>query len=186
MDNDRARFRKLKATGAAPQVIRREMIKAARARQEDLKRCEELCGKENKRLDELRRTTLIWAGASIAGFTGVTLLERAVVARTGKTIAGNIIEWIKRITQTAPKIQRNPDEAPSGFEWRGKSGSIPGSKEGSWYNPNTGEVLRPDLDHQGPIGPRWDYRDPSGRWCGSFKTEGRCRSERRPEETTSR
>lgn len=40
----------------------------------------------------------------------------------------------------------NPAKAPKGFEWRGKPGSTPGSAEGNWYNPKTGESLRPDLD----------------------------------------
>jgi len=62
----------------------------------------------------------------------------------------------------------NPAKAPKGFEWRGKPGSTPGSKEGNWYNPKTGESLRPDLDHPGPIGPHWDYRDPSGNWFRIF------------------
>ncbi len=62
----------------------------------------------------------------------------------------------------------NSAEAPKGFEWRGKPGSTPGSKEGNWYNPKTGESLRPDLDHPGSIGPHWDYRDPSGNWFRIF------------------
>jgi RHS repeat-associated protein len=62
----------------------------------------------------------------------------------------------------------NPAKAPKGFEWRGKPGSTPGSKEGNWYNPKTGESLRPDLNHPGPIGPHWDYRDPSGNWFRIF------------------
>ncbi len=62
----------------------------------------------------------------------------------------------------------NSAEATKGFEWRGKPGSTPGSKEGNWYNPQTGESLRPDLDHPGSIGPHWDYRDPSGNWFRIF------------------
>jgi len=38
-----------------------------------------------------------------------------------------------------------------------------GSSEGSWYNPITNESLHPDLDHQNPIGPHWDYTDPTGK-----------------------
>ena len=60
---------------------------------------------------------------------------------------------------TAPQTKDGQD-----FEWRGRSGSVPGSKEGSYYNPQTGEVLRPDLGHAPPIGPHWDYKDPSGQW----------------------
>ena len=33
------------------------------------------------------------------------------------------------------------------------------------YNPKTGESLRPDLDHDDPIGPHWDYHvRPGGRY----------------------
>jgi hypothetical protein len=62
----------------------------------------------------------------------------------------------------------NPGKAPKGFEWKGKPGSIPGSKDGNWYNPKTGESLRPDLNHPKPIGPHWDYKDPSGKWWRIF------------------
>jgi RHS repeat-associated protein len=64
---------------------------------------------------------------------------------------------------------KNPSKAPKGFEWRGKPGSKPGSKDGNWYNPKTGETLRPDLDHPFPIGPHWDYKDPSGNWWRIFE-----------------
>ena len=58
----------------------------------------------------------------------------------------------------------DPTRAPKGFVWRGRPASIPGSKEGAYYNPRTRESLRPDLDHPDPIGPHWDYRDSTGRW----------------------
>ena len=59
-------------------------------------------------------------------------------------------------------------KAPDGYDWRGKPGSQPGSKAGSYYNPDTGEVLRPDLDHPEGIDPHWDYKDPSGNWWRWF------------------
>ncbi|MGC2786957.1 MAG: RHS repeat-associated core domain-containing protein [Roseiarcus sp.] len=63
----------------------------------------------------------------------------------------------------------NPTEPPGpGFEWRGAPGSTPGSPNGNWYNPNTGESLRPDLSHPEPIGPHYDYRAPSGDWYRWF------------------
>ena len=49
----------------------------------------------------------------------------------------------------------DPKKAPKGTEWRGKG--EPGSKEGNYYNPQTGESWHPDLDHPEPIGPHWDY-----------------------------
>jgi len=58
----------------------------------------------------------------------------------------------------------DPTKAPPGTEWRGQPGSTPGSPEGSYYNPSTGESFRPDLNHPDPIGPHWDYRAPDGTW----------------------
>ncbi len=62
----------------------------------------------------------------------------------------------------------DPTKAPKGYEWRGKPGSSPGSKNGNYYNPRTGESLRPDLNHPDPIGPHWDYRNSSGDWFRMF------------------
>lgn len=62
----------------------------------------------------------------------------------------------------------DPAKAPEGMEWRGQPGSSPGSPEGSYYNPNTTEVYRPDLQHEEPIGPHWDYRAPDGQWYRIF------------------
>lgn len=62
----------------------------------------------------------------------------------------------------------DPSKAPAGYQWRGKPGSAPGSKEGNYYNPKTGESLRPDLNHAPPIGPHWDYRDINGVWWRIF------------------
>ncbi len=55
----------------------------------------------------------------------------------------------------------DPSQAPGeDWEWRGSGSS--GGKEGSWYNPKTGESLHPDTSHPGPIGPHYDYRAPNG------------------------
>ncbi|MCM1225340.1 MAG: hypothetical protein NC548_63925 [Lachnospiraceae bacterium] len=51
-----------------------------------------------------------------------------------------------KYTGDDPKIP--PGE---GWEWRGPEG------KGGWYNSETGESLRPDLEHEEPIGPHWDY-----------------------------
>lgn len=41
------------------------------------------------------------------------------------------------------------------------------SKNGSWVKPGKNgrpsETLYPDLGHPAPIGPHWDYKDPSGK-----------------------
>lgn len=64
------------------------------------------------------------------------------------------------------EFPQDPTVSPApGFEWRGNG--PPGSPRGNWYNPETGEYLRPDMDHPLPKGPHWDYRDPDGneyRW----------------------
>ena len=49
-----------------------------------------------------------------------------------------------------------PDE---GFEWKGPKPE--GGDKGSWVNPNTGEQYHPDLNHEPPIGPHYDYTDGS-------------------------
>ena len=76
-------------------------------------------------------------------------------------------------TQTSPWIYTAipdypttpPDVPPADdYEWKGQENSSPGSKEGNWVNPKTGEVLRPDLEHP-THGPHWDYREPNrGPW----------------------
>jgi RHS repeat-associated protein len=53
----------------------------------------------------------------------------------------------------------NPAESPgSKFKWKGKG--EPGSEEGSWFDPETREYLRPDLESS--HGPHYDYRAPDG------------------------
>ncbi len=44
----------------------------------------------------------------------------------------------------------DPTKALDGFEWRGNG--VPESSQGNWYNPSTGEILHPDLNHPYPIG----------------------------------
>jgi RHS repeat-associated protein len=57
----------------------------------------------------------------------------------------------------------NPTIGPSGWIWRGSG--LPGSGKGSWVNPNDpneNEYVYPDMDHPGPEGGHWDWRDPGG------------------------
>ena len=61
----------------------------------------------------------------------------------------------------------NPAKGPDGFEWKGRG--RPGSPQGNWYNPKTGEILHPDLNHPDPIGPHWDFRDILKQWWRIFK-----------------
>ena len=43
------------------------------------------------------------------------------------------------------------------------------SSKGNWYNPDTGEILHPDLNHPRPIGPHWDFRDILKQWWRIFR-----------------
>lgn len=61
----------------------------------------------------------------------------------------------------------DPTKAPDGFEWRGNG--APGSSKGNWYNPDTGETLRPDLNHPQPIDPHWDFKDILKKWWRIFR-----------------
>ena len=72
-----------------------------------------------------------------------------------------------------PSPVEEPEIAPPGWdptvppgeewEWRGKPGSKPGDKDGSWYHPGKGSSLHPDLEHPAPIGPHWDYTPEKGK-----------------------
>jgi hypothetical protein len=68
-----------------------------------------------------------------------------------------------------PEFPEDPTVPPGpGFEWRGQPGSQPGDPKGSWYNPETGETLRPDMNHPPQIPPHWDYKTPDKRWYRWF------------------
>jgi RHS repeat-associated protein len=54
------------------------------------------------------------------------------------------------------KIPSDPTKAPHpDFEWRGPS------DKGAWYNPKTGESLRPDLNHPPGVAPHWGLPRPT-------------------------
>lgn len=66
------------------------------------------------------------------------------------------------VKQCPIPVPSDPKQPPgAGWEWRGKG--QPGSEEGAWYNPGTGESMHPNLNHPVPIGPHWDYIDPTGK-----------------------
>ena len=129
---------------------------------------------------------IVLGGAIIAGGFGLELatvggftLGLGVTTKTGFTLMGIGLATAACHAQDIkmPNISWKNAEAPSqpykgeelpadgaeipakGFEWRGKG--KPGSKTGNWYNPVTGESLRPDLEHEPPIGPHWDYHGPA-------------------------
>lgn len=55
----------------------------------------------------------------------------------------------------------DPTKSPGeGFEWRGQQPV--GGEKGAWVNQSTGEQWHPDLNHQPPKGPHWDYTDVLG------------------------
>lgn len=112
------------------------------------------------------------ATIAIARFYRDPTLKNGVLAAVESLpLVARLIKFIRGVRLAKGRLKfpgKNPAKPPKGFEWRGKPGSKPGSKDGNWYNPRTGESLRPDLDHPGPIGPHWDYRDPSGNWHRIF------------------
>ncbi|MDH1265677.1 RHS repeat-associated core domain-containing protein [Pseudomonas sp. GD03944] len=63
-----------------------------------------------------------------------------------------------------PPIPNDPTQPPSdGWEWRGRG--QPGSREGAWHNPSTGESLHDDRTHPAGKDPHVTYTDPNGkRW----------------------
>jgi hypothetical protein len=110
-------------------------------------------------------TAAICAGA--AGYTVVEGVKALYNATTGEE-GGDEGEAELRAKQIAeencgefdPNFN-NPEELPGpGWEWKGKG--PPGSSEGSWVNPETGEKLYPDLNHPEPEGPHYDYTAPDG------------------------
>ncbi|WP_134218332.1 RHS repeat-associated core domain-containing protein [Pelotomaculum sp. FP] len=79
--------------------------------------------------------------------------------------AGETPEELEELRQVPDMPTTPPDQPPGdGWEWRG-SGE-PGSGNGNWYNPKTGQSLNPDLNHPEPIGPHWDFRarDTKSKW----------------------
>ncbi len=63
---------------------------------------------------------------------------------------------------------------PPGEDWEWRGPDAPRGDRGAWYNPKTKESLKPDLNHEPPVGPHWDYGTkgkPSYRWYpnGTFE-----------------
>ncbi len=112
----------------------------------------------------------IGGGSSLAFAGGGTM--SAGVAVVGKGVATlGIIGALVLSSFDGGWPGDDPTQAPEGFEWRGK-GPV-GSNQGNWYNPETGEILHPDLNHPNPIGPHWDYRDALEFWWRIFKKLGK-------------
>jgi hypothetical protein len=57
----------------------------------------------------------------------------------------------------------DPTKPPAdGFSWNGQENSIPGSRQGNWYNEDTREWFHWESDSPSH-GQHWDYSDPWGR-----------------------
>ena len=99
------------------------------------------------------------AGILILGFYALTVADEASMPQIS-------LEEEKNEAEPEPPDVTYPGDdaskAPEGTEWKGKGKQ--GSDRGNYHNPETGESWHPDLDHPEPVGPHWDYRDPSGTW----------------------
>jgi hypothetical protein len=67
------------------------------------------------------------------------------------------------VSENGTKKLKYPGDDPyaspgEDWEWRGPR------DKGSWYNQNTRESMRSDLNHADPIGLHWDYKDENGIW----------------------
>ena len=76
-------------------------------------------------------------------------------------MGGGFLGGIKGTQGSIRYPGNDPGKSPGdGFSWRGKG--TPSSGFGSWYNPDTGETWHPDLGHNAPVGPHWDYTNSDG------------------------
>jgi RHS repeat-associated protein len=119
----------------------------------------------------------VGAAASVAAAGAAALAGVAAGALTGdEEIAGTLTisrGLAARLAKSSENQEANeeavckPSDSPNfedpsqppgpSWEWKSRSGAPPGSSEGAWYNPDTGEQLRPDLDHP-DHGPHYDYQ----------------------------
>ena len=103
-------------------------------------------------------------GALTLATTGtMTLTVNGAQVLTGVAVSGALV----LLSYNGGWPGDDPTKAPDGFKWRGK-GSL-GSSQENWYNPDTGEILHPDLNHPDPIGPHWDFRDVLRKWWRIFR-----------------
>ena len=122
----------------------------------------------------LSSTGTFGAGLAFAGISGSAGAGIAV-STVGELTLATVATSVGLLSAAASTVMYyngswpgdDPTKAPDGFEWRGKG--QPGSSEGNWYNPDTKEILHPDLNHPDPIGPHWDFRDALKQWWRIFK-----------------
>ena len=104
-------------------------------------------------------------GIAILGVYALTKIEEATAPRISLEERKEEAEPEPTAEPEPPDVTYpgdDPTKAPKGTKWKGKEPQ--GSKEGNYHNPETDESWHPDLGHVEPIGPHWDYRDPSGAW----------------------
>jgi uncharacterized protein RhaS with RHS repeats len=122
-------------------------------------------------------TVIVGAGLTATGVTAVTAAGAGTIilmtgsgSSSGSSGSGDSGSSGSTVNPDPPS---DPTQPPGeGWEWRGKPGEPVGGDKGAWVNPETGEQWHPDLNHPDPIGPHWDYKDPSGQWWRVFPGGG--------------
>jgi len=100
----------------------------------------------------------------------------SIVPRPGRHTVYNLEvhgEHVYRVGNSGVLVHNNPCKANPRWEWKGKPGSTPGSRSGSWVDSQTGDTLRSDMHHGPPIGAHWGYQDADGKWWRLFLDDGR-------------
>lgn len=90
-------------------------------------------------------------GVLITGIGALSVTENSIAQRV-------LLEEKEKVEAELPDVTYpgdDPTKGPEGTEWKGKGPQ--GSKQGNYYDSNTGESWHPDLDHPDPIGSHWDY-----------------------------
>lgn len=100
------------------------------------------------------------ACAAAGGYAAVEAGKSIVNAWAGEESGNDEGEAELKEKEAERESCGNPAESPgSKFEWRGKG--EPGSEEGSWFDPETREYLRPHFG-ESSHGPHYDYRGEDG------------------------
>jgi hypothetical protein len=85
--------------------------------------------------------------------------------RTSGQIVGLVVFDVPWLVFARPPVGVRPPNVPFKFDpkygpggdWIWKGSGPPGSGQGNWVNPKTGEWLRSDQNHLTPVGPHNDY-----------------------------
>jgi RHS repeat-associated protein len=92
--------------------------------------------------------------------TGAAVIGAGISLITGEEAGNDEGEAELKAKEAERENCGNPASSPgSKFEWKGKG--EPGSEEGSWFDPETDEYLRPDFKPSSH-GPHYDYRGEDG------------------------